>query len=815
MPSPRLWIGFGLLLATIVAPRGAVAQEATSSQGWMLTPAGDQVELGDRPFGMALSPDGRSLLISNDGQSTESLMVFDRASASVVQTIAYEAPEALFLGVVYSPDGQHAYASAGGNNKVRFYDVVGQQLTDTGSVALPTTNRANPYPAGLAISSDGATLYVADNLTDSLTAIDVAQRAVRDTVKVGHNPYAVLVGPNGSIYVSNWGEASISIVHDIANHLAVAGQPIPVGTHPSALALNPQRPELYVANTDSDSVSTIDTRANQVVRTIDLAPYPLARHGSSPNALAPAPDGGTLYVANAGNNDVAVVRLEADGGRDQVEGLIPTAWYPTALAIAPDGQSLYVANAKGMGAGPNPGGPNPYERQTPPSQFVASMMVGTLSVVPVPDADQLASYTAQVVQNNGFDERDQLRLAGNASARVIPRQPGDPSPITHVIYVIKENRTYDQVFGSLEQGNGDPSLNLFGEESAPNQRALARRFVTFDNFFADAEVSADGWNWSTAAEANTYVQKNWPANYATGRNRPYEFEGGNLATAPGPDPGDAYLWNRLERAGISYRNYGFWVFQGKVASTAPDLVPNTDPGYPGYDLRISDQSRVDEWLAEFSDFVANDSLPTVELVRLPNDHTAGTTPDMPTPRAMMADNDLALGRMVEAVSHSPYWPNTAIFVVEDDAQNGPDHVDAHRTVAQIISPYTQTGGVDSTFYSTSSMLRTIELIVGVGPMSQFDAAATPMLNAFTEIPNLQAYDAVTPDQPLDELNAADAPLAAESAGMDLAGADRAPEHVLNAAIWRSIRGSESAMPAPVTQFRSAGPWPRGRDDDGD
>jgi hypothetical protein len=482
------------------------------------------------------------------------------------------------------------------------------------------------------------------------------------------------------------------------------------------------------------------------------------------------------------------------------------------LALAPDGQTIYVANAKGLGAGPNPGGPDPYVRDTPPSQFVGSMMVGSLSIVAMPEPDQLATYTAQVVQNNGFDERDQVRLTGKVAAQVVPREPGDPSPIKHVIYVIKENRTFDQVFGNLGRGNGDPSLDLFGEESAPNQRALARRFVTLDNFSADAEVSADGWNWSTAAEANTYVQKNWPANYGS-RNRPYEFEGGNLATAPGPDPHSAYLWDRLSQAGISYRNYGWWVFNGQVATTAPDLVPNTDPDYPGYNLRITDQSRMDAWLGEFSDYVANGNLPTVELVRLPNDHTAGTVPDMPTPRAMMADNDLALGRMVEAVSHSPYWPETALFVVEDDAQNGPDHVDAHRTLAWIVSPYTQNGWVDSTFYSTSSMLRTIELIVGLGPMTQFDAAARPMLNSFSDTPNLRPYTAIVPDQPLDELNASTAPLADASAAMDWAVEDRAPEQLLNAAIWKSIRGSDSEMPAPATRFRAPGHPARDDDDD--
>jgi hypothetical protein len=373
----------------------------------------------------------------------------------------------------------------------------------------------------------------------------------------------------------------------------------------------------------------------------------------------------------------------------------------------------------------------------------------------------------------------------------------------HAIYVIRENRTYDQVLGSLGRGNGDASLDLFDDASAPNTRELARRFVTLDNFYADAEVSADGWNWSTAAEANTYVQKTWPANYSSGRNRLYDFEGGNLATAPGRITEKSYLWDWLDAAGIVYRNYGFWIAgPGKVASTAPGLAAHTDLDYPGYDLGTSDQTRIDAWLTEFQQFQADGSLPAVQLIRLPNDHTAGTRPGSPTPRAYMADNDLALGRLVEAVSHSAFWPETAIFVVEDDAQNGPDHVDAHRTVALVISPFSQIGTVDSTFYSTSSLLRTIELIVGLAPMTQFDAAATPMLGSFTDTPQLQSYTALVPSQPLDELNSALSPRAAESEAMDFTAEDRAPEVALNEAIWQSVRGADSPMPAARTQFRA-------------
>jgi YVTN family beta-propeller protein len=789
-----------LLLSSSLADAAGAQTAPKTSQGWTLSPAGRQIALGDRPLSIATSPDGQTLLVGNDGQSTQSLMVIDRQTGGVRQTIPYPAPEALFVGLVFSPDGKRVFASAGGNNKIRVYDVTDRQLAETDPIPLPTTDKdgkkINPYPAGLAVSADGNTLFAANNLDDSLSLLDVASRTLKTTLAVGHNPYAVVLSEDRrELYVSNWGEQSVSVVDSAATQVL---QTIPVGTHPSAMVLSAARHELYVANTDSDSIAVIDTRSHQVVRTIPLAPYEGAQQGSSPDALALSGD--TLYVANAGNSDVAVVRL---GDPDQVRGLIPTAWYPTAVAVAADGGELYVVNAKGLGTGPNAqAGPSPYQPRTPANQYVASMAVGSLSIVAVPDQGDLDRYTQQVVANNGFDERAQVRIVGQPGEQVVPRRPGDPSSIKHVIYVIRENRTYDQVLGSLGKGNGDPALNLFDDASAPNTRELARRFVTLDNFYADAEVSADGWNWSTAAEANTYVQKNWPANYSTGRNRPYDFEGGNLATAPGPVPDNAYLWDRLENAGISYRNYGFWIAApGQVASTAPKLGLRTDLTYPGYDLSVSDQTRIDEWLKEFQGFVDRGDLPSVELVRLPNDHTAGTRPGSPTPSAYMADNDLALGRLVDAVSHSPFWAESAIFVLEDDAQNGPDHVDAHRTVALAISPYTQTGTVDSTLYSTSSTLRTIELIVGLPPMTQFDAAATPLLASFTDAPKLDAYTAIVPDQPLDDLNTAASPMSAESEEMDFSAEDRAPEQALNEAIWQSVRGPESGMPPARTTFR--------------
>jgi YVTN family beta-propeller protein len=769
--------------------------------GWTVDPAGAQVTLGDRPYGLAESPDGRFLLASNDGQSTQSLQVIDSASGTVTETIPYTGDAALSFGIVFAPDGGRVYVSAGGNNKIRVYSVSGETLSELAPIVLPAGpvrpffGDQAPYPDGLALSADGKRLYVANDLGDSMSIVDTSTGATIHTTPVGHNPYTVALSGDGKMaYVSNWGGKTVSVVD------ALTGAPegeISVGTHPSAMTLDPSSGRLYVANTDSDNVSVVDTATNGVLQTIELAPYPGAQVGASPNALALAPDGTRLYVANAGDNDLAVVDLPAGN----VAGLVPTAWYPTGLAISPDGGTLYVANGKGLGAGPNGTGPSPNGDQ-PPDQYVGSMIKGTLSIIPVPrNGGQLQQLTEQVIHDDGFEQAG--KLDGGGSQTAVPIKPGASSPIKHVIYVIKENRTYDQQFGSLGKGNGDPALNLFGEESAPNQRALERRFVTLDNLYAASEVSADGWNWSTQAYANTYNQKNWPADYADGnRNRGYDFEGGNTAVNAAKNSADSFIWDRLADAGISFRNYGFHAtgtVPALVDPTEPALAANSDLQYPGFNLHVSDQTRIAEWLREFNAYQAAGNLPTVEFVRLPSDHTAGTAPGYPTPRAMVADNDLALGKLVDAVSHSQFWPSTAIFVIEDDAQDGPDHVDAHRTAAQVISPYTQTGAVDSTFYSTVSMLRTIELILGIAPLTQFDAQATPMTTSFTANPDFTPYSAITPTQSLNQQNTSASVFAAKMAKQDLTGADKVPTGLLNQAIWKSIKGAQSTMPTPVHQ----------------
>ncbi len=764
---------------------------------WLLTPAGLQVEVGDRPLGMAATPDGRYLLISNNGQGVQSLVLFDTATYRVVQTIPYASPEALFLGLAFAPDGRRVFASAGGNNKVRVYDFDGTVLRERDPIVLGDPEAA-PFPAGLALSADGRTLYAALNLDGSVAVIDTATGGAGARVRLdaGTLPYAlVLAGPK--LYVSEWNGEGVSVID---TQTATQLRRVPTGGHASGLALSPDGRRLYVANATSDTVSVLDTATDAVVGAVDLSPYPRAPMGSMPNAVAVSPDGGTLYVANGGNNDVAVVDTTAL----RVRGLIPTAWFPSVLAVSGDGRLLYVGNMKGLGAGPNPRGPNP-ERRLPTEQYVASMARGTVSVIDVPDAETLARLTARVVANNGFDETRQAltRTPADTVPHAIPGRPGDPSPIRHVIYVIKENRTYDQVLGDLTQADGDPDLVLFGRDVTPNHHALAETFALLDNCYADAEVSADGHNWSTAAVATDYVQKTWPANYS-GRNRPYDFEGDSIA----PAPVGGYLWEYAARAGLSYRVYGeFNDFASRPpmvrpAPAAKALAGHLSPTFAGYDLSVTDQSRVDAWKAEFDEFVRQGTVPALMIVRLPSDHTAGTRPGRPTPKAMVADNDLALGRLVETVSRSPVWPETAILVIEDDAQNGPDHVDAHRTVCLLASPYVRRGHVDHAVYSTVSMLRTLELILGLPPMSQFDAAATPMFAAFTDTPTLTPYAARLPRQSLTELNQADAFRATDAQALALDRADEADEKVFNDILWHAIKGPDVPMPPVKTAFRS-------------
>ncbi len=770
---------------------------AVTPVGYAVTPAGAQTQVGHLPLNAALHPDGRVLLVTNNGQATQSLQLIDVASRRVMQTLDYKSPESLYIGLAWSPDGKKAYASAAANSKVRTFTYDGSTLTEGKPLTLPTKapdgTTVKLFPAGLAVTPDGTKVVVAGQLGNTVSIIDVASGKV-ETTAVGHRPVWVTLSKDGrTAYVSNQGANTVSVV-DVKGSVPVAKGTIKVGLHPNKSVLNAAGSRLYVANSDNDTVSEVRLPRGKVARTFNLAAKK-SPVGVNPVGLALAPQEKTIYVASSGTNSVDVVSL-ASG---KVTGRIPTAWYPSSVTVA--GTSLFVTNAKGYGAGPNdgPGHPNP-EASTPtsPDQYSGGMINGTLSVVPVPGRARLKTYSAQVAKNNA---------PVKAGGSVVPVKPGDASPIKHVIYVVKENRTYDQVMGSLGRGNGDPSLNLFGDESAPNMRELARRFTTLDNFYADAEVSANGWNWVAQANSNPYAEQMWPAGYS-GRGGVYPSEN-NKPEHAAQNPQNTYLWQRFAKAGVSFANFGFYVDRKGDAFIAEDPVLNreTDHAFQGYDLACPDSSgtftpkakncltpRVDQWLKSFETYKKSGSMPTVQFVRFGNDHTAGTKPGMPTPKAMVADNDYAFGRLVDAVSHSAFWKDTVILATEDDAQNGPDHVDAHRTIAWAISPYTQTGKVDSTFYSTASMVRTIGLFAGIGPLTQFDQYSTPMSRSFTSTPNMAPYQVIKPSYDMTTVNAKTAPMANISAQQALTKEDQIDERTFNQAIWKSVRGADAVMP---------------------
>jgi hypothetical protein len=483
-------------------------------------------------------------------------------------------------------------------------------------------------------------------------------------------------------------------------------------------------------------------------------------------------------------------------------------WYPTGARVTSDGQTILVIAGKGLTSQANPRGPQPGASGAE-GQYIGRLLTGALSKIAAPGPEELAKHTQRVYELTPY--RDARRLAPGRiePGSPIPARVGARSPIRHVFYVIRENRTYDQILGDLSAGNGDANLCIFGEDVTPNAHALAREFVLFDNFYVDAEVSHDGHAFSTGAYATDVTEKIWPSLYA-GRGGKYLSEGGGPQRNPYGNvtaPPAGYIWDACARAGVSYRSYGeFSVPLGRPGGedkagnppyegSVPGLAGKVCPDYPPYDLSIPDNRRVDVWLEEFRRYEKDGNLPRLSIIRLGNDHTSGTRPGTPTPRAMVAENDLALGRVVEAISRSRFWKESAIFVLEDDAQNGPDHVDAHRSVALIASPYARRGVVDSTLYTTSGMLRTIELILGLEPLSQYDAAATPMHRAFRSTPDPRPFTHRKPRVPMDETNRPDAWGAQESLAMNLEEADRAPDLLLNEIVWRSVRGTP--MPPPV------------------
>lgn len=750
------------------------------SNGWSLTPIGKQLPLGDFPMNMVLTKDNKRAVITHNGQSTQSLILVDLENEKILHEMII--PKAWY-GLAITSDGNTVYASGGNDNIIRSYAIQNDRLQKKDSIAMGSLwPRSKISPTGMSLDEKGKRLFVVTKEDSALYVINLAERTSRKLFTLASAAYTCLLTSDAKkLYISQWGNKSVAVwdVNEAKMEKTVA-----TGVHPNEMIFSPDQKLLYVACADDNAVSIVDLQQGKVIETVLTALYPNAPTGSTSNSLALTPDGKTLAVANADNNCLAMFDVSSVGNTKSL-GFVPTGWYPTSVRIA--NGKVYVCNGKGLTSKANPKGPNPYSRK-PTEEYIAGLFKGTLSIFNVPTSAELMDYSRLVYTNSPYSQEKELKALGEAG-NPIPRNVGDPSPIKYVFYIIKENRTYDQIFGDIAEGNGDPSLCIFPDSVTPNAHALAKEFVLLDNFYVDAEVSADGHNWSTAAYANDYVEKTWPTSYG-GRGGTYDYEGSKAIA----HPRDGYLWDFCARKNVSFRTYG--EFADRDESYLPSLKGKSSARYPGYNLSIKDVYRFGQWKIDFDSLVALGKVPHMNIVRFGNDHTAGVRVGVPSPSAMVADNDQAVGMFVEHLSKSKIWGESVVFVLEDDAQNGSDHIDAHRSPCLVISPWTKRKHVESSMYSTSGVLRTIELILGLPPMSQYDAAALPLFACFAKKPDLTQYKNRTPKISLATLNTIDDKWSKLSYQFNLDKEDQAPDVLFNEIIWKSVKGRTSVMPAP-------------------
>jgi YVTN family beta-propeller protein len=855
---------------TEVVGRNANGFETPVNQ--LVTPAGMLVELpGMRPQALALSPDGKLLVTAG---LTHELVVLNPATGTIVQRVAFPAdhiqdqPAAVpvvldpgekaqisFTGLVFSPDGSRIYL-ANVNGDIKVFSV-GQDHTVAPlvSLPLPPANRPghiNEIPAGIAVSPDGKRLYVALNLSNGLAELDPATGRVLRTWETGVAPFDVVLAGK-KIYVSNWGgrrpdagsvtgpaghgtRVRVDLVRYIASEGSVSvidlgpnsdlQSPISellTGLHAGALALSPNGRWLVVANAGSDTLSVIDTHTDQIVETICARQNPGDLFGAQPNALAFDPAGKTLFVCHGTQNAVAVFQFKP--GESKLLGLIPVGWFPGAIAFDGKQQKICVANLKSLGPG--------RLGKTGGTRFNTKQYAGSLSLVPLPSKKELAAFTQTALAGLRYPLLAQARLPArtNQPARPVPERVGEPGVFQHVIYIIKENRTYDQVLGDITAGDGNPALCMFGARVTPNQHKLVRDFVLLDNTYCSGILSADGHQWADTAFATDYVERefaDWPRSYPSGGFG----EGGKDALAYSPA---GFIWDNAWAHGKTVCDFGEFTTTHKswkdrtrkgepgfldffrqfmngtdeivlwsepdIESLRPFMVTNT----ASWDLNVPDVFRAAQFIKELKKFEATGNFPNLIIVWLPNDHTSATKFGSPTPAAQMADNDLAFGQIVEAVSHSRFWTNTCLFAIEDDPQNGWDHVSGYRTTAYVVSAYTRRGRVIRTQYNQTSLLRTMELMLGLPPMNQMDATATPMFDCFIPPgagPDFTAFTAVTNNVPLDEMNPlpkliSDPRLRKDayvSAKLPLEKEDQCPEDLFNHILWRAMKGSQTPYP---------------------
>lgn len=777
---------------------------------WRITPVGEAVWTNDLLLNIEIAPDGKAAVALHGGYNPHGLVVIDTASGEAVQEIGL--PTA-WLGLAWSPDGANLYVS-GGNNKSRdgirapiyvFGYQDGRLTEEPVATLVEEIDPGSIFWSGLAHHPAKSILFAANRTNSYIVVFDTATGGIITRIPTELNPYELVISPDGkTLYASNWASNSVSVID---TESCTVRRTFAVGDNPNDLALSKDG-RLFVCCANDNAVMVIDTERGRPTETIVTSLYPQAPEGSTPNALALDHTQNILYIANGDNNNVCVVSVE-EPGESAVLGFLPVGWYPSSVAVSADGETLYVGNSKGVGhSSANPRGPHSPVREGDGIGTTKTLMKGAVSILDVPKHRRnLRKLTKQAYANCPYNDELLATARPDTDQTVVPREVGKRSDkIKHVIYIIKENRTYDQVFGDLPQGNGDPRITLFGREVTPNHHALAETFVLLDNLYCDAEVSVDGHQWSNAAYATDFTEKSWPASYGGKSDSPR-----SAAILPGA----GYLWDQCARKGLTYRSYGEFAHRvsegGPMEARDPRLTAlhgHVAPNYLNWGAR--DYENAAEFIREFDEYEKNydnpdpeKRLPNYIVMGLPEDHTKGTRPGEPTPRAAVASNDYGLGMIVDRVSHSKYWPEIAIFVIEDDAQDGADHVDARRTIGFVISPYVRRGTVDSTFYTTCSLLRTMELILGLQPMSQYDAAANAMFACFADTPDVTPYTHIEPNIDIQERNTKTAWGADESMKMDFSDYDLAPMFELNEIVWKSVKGPDSEMPVPVHRFNIA------------
>ncbi|MFL5746275.1 MAG: beta-propeller fold lactonase family protein [Niastella sp.] len=795
-------IPFAAFFISLISASVAIAQptpynantheRVTLSNGWHLTPVGRSLPLGDLPLNLVVSPSKKYLAVTNNGQSVQSIQLID---AKTEQVLHSEVIPKSWYGLKFSADEKYLFASGGNDNWILQYAITGKKLVAVDSIRLGNKWPTKIAPAGIETDDAKKLMYVVTRENNSLYIVDLATKKVVQRIQLSAEAYACQLSPNkNELYISLWGGDKV-VVFNTTNKTITDS--IAVGDNPNELCLTKNGKRLFVANANDNSVSVIDVAQHKVIETFNTALYPDAPNGSTTNGLALSANEKTLYIANADNNCLAVFDVSKPVASAS-KGFIPTGWYPTNVKVI--GKKIYVTNGKGFSSLANPNGPKPVKTQEEVNyqqgdskkpttvQYIAGLFKGTLSIIDEPTEQQMSSYSKMVYDNTPYNKEKELTTLGEPG-NPIPMKTGDASPIKYVFYVIKENRTYDQVLGDITTGNGDPKLVLFGEKVTPNLHAIAKEFVLLDNFYVDGEVSADGHNWTMGGYATDYLEKTWPTSYG-GRGGTYSAEG-NREIANNKK---GFFWDHCNRAGVSYRTYG--EFADNYKPNIPVLKDHFCASYTGWDLATRDTVRFYQWKKDFDSLLANNQLPHFNSVRFGNDHTEGLRKGRPTPYAHVADNDLAVGMFIEYLSKSPIWKECAVFVIEDDAQNGADHVDAHRSTAYVAGGLVKRRYVDHTMYSTTSMLRTMELILGIPPMSQYDAAATPMFRCFTTTADLTPFQSLPAQIDLNEKNVAQNKWQQRSEAFNLKKEDAVPDLEFNIVLWHGLKGDNVPFPGP-------------------